>query len=302
MIKFIKIILFFFFIFSNYSYSEINNKIIAKVGNEIITSYELKNRVKTVIFLSNLSLNQQNINKLKKKEFNYLVNSKLKKIEVEKYKINSDKAKINQHLNNITSNNVNEFKKKFIENNLNYNLFYEDIENEFKWQRLVYTLYLEKINVDDLQMDNEIKNITYLEFNLQRFDIILNKDVNLENFAQNVQKLIDKNDFEKSITNLNRDSFTVKKSELGWLGEKVLSEKIYLKIKDLKIGTVSSPIIEKNLITYLKVKNKRNSSLNKLNFEKEKEKISNIKKNELLKMYSNNHLSKVKSNILIEIK
>ena len=40
-----------FFIF-NYAYSSINNKIVIKVGNEIITSYELENEIKTILFLS----------------------------------------------------------------------------------------------------------------------------------------------------------------------------------------------------------------------------------------------------------
>ena len=49
--KIYKIILLLFLSFPNFLYSEINNKIIAKVGNEIITAFELKNRINT-IFIS----------------------------------------------------------------------------------------------------------------------------------------------------------------------------------------------------------------------------------------------------------
>ena len=46
--------------------AQINNKIILKVENEIITSYELKNKILTTLFLSNQEINQSNIDKLKK--------------------------------------------------------------------------------------------------------------------------------------------------------------------------------------------------------------------------------------------
>ena len=301
--KIYKIILLLFLSFPNFLYSEINNKIIAKVGNEIITAFELKNRINTILFLSNLDLNQANINRLKDQEFKYLINSKLKKIEVNKYKIKSDEAKLNQHLNNITSNNILGFKKKLIDNNLSYNLFLEDIETEFKGQRLVYTLYLEKINVNDTEIKNEIQkiqNTSITEFNLEKFNII-NKN-NFENFSMKLKKDIDKFNFEKSLQDLDKNNFTVKQSNLGWLNQKVLSERIYNEIKNLKINEISNPIIDENTITYLKIKNKRTSRLDTPNIDKQKEIISNKKKNELLKMYSNNHLSKVKSNVLIEIK
>jgi len=40
---------FYFFLFSNLF--GVENKIIAKVNNEIITSYELKNKIKTTLIL-----------------------------------------------------------------------------------------------------------------------------------------------------------------------------------------------------------------------------------------------------------
>ena len=53
-----------FFCFNNLN-SAIENKIIAKVDNKLISSYELENKIKTMLFLSNQELNQQNINNKK---------------------------------------------------------------------------------------------------------------------------------------------------------------------------------------------------------------------------------------------
>jgi len=41
------------FVFYNFkSHSAVNTKIIAKVGTNIITSYELENKIRTILFLS----------------------------------------------------------------------------------------------------------------------------------------------------------------------------------------------------------------------------------------------------------
>ena len=67
------LILFLIIILSlkNISYASVQNKILVNVGNnQIITSYELKNRIKTILILNNKELNQENVNKTKKEALN----------------------------------------------------------------------------------------------------------------------------------------------------------------------------------------------------------------------------------------
>ena len=80
----IKKILFFLSIFIllniNFIHSKaIKNEIIVKIDNNIITAYELKNKLKTSLVLSNQEINQINIDKNKNRALTYLINLKLKK-------------------------------------------------------------------------------------------------------------------------------------------------------------------------------------------------------------------------------
>ena len=70
----------------NISFASIQNKILVNVGNQIITSYELKNRIKTILVLNNKELNQKNINGTKSQALIFLINLKLKKEEITKNK------------------------------------------------------------------------------------------------------------------------------------------------------------------------------------------------------------------------
>ena len=67
-------------------HSSIKNSIIAKVGDQIITSYELENKIKTTLVLSKEQINQ-NIDKIKNLSLNNLINTKLKDSELSKYNL-----------------------------------------------------------------------------------------------------------------------------------------------------------------------------------------------------------------------
>ena len=61
----------------------------------------------------------------------------------------------------------------------------------------------------------------------------------------------------------------------------------------MKPGEVSNPIIKLNKIIFLKINRKKNNQLikNNLNLEEVKNQLLNKRKNELLNLYSSNHLS-----------
>ena len=64
---FLGLILFLSFFCTQLVTQKIQNKIIIKVGNEIVTSYELKNKIMRSLILLGIEINQDNIDKIKKK-------------------------------------------------------------------------------------------------------------------------------------------------------------------------------------------------------------------------------------------
>ena len=113
MIKRIINIVFVLSIFFNsqVSTSSIDNQIIVIVENKIISSYELKNKIKTVLFLNGQDLNQQNIDNTKTFAINSLINNKLKELELLKFKIEIDERNLENKLNQISSNDIANLKK-----------------------------------------------------------------------------------------------------------------------------------------------------------------------------------------------
>ncbi len=273
----------FFLATSKYVYAKINNKIVIKVENEIITSYEIKNKILTLLNFSGTEVNQTSINLLKKQAVESLIQYKLKKIELKKYNIKKNNSQINAYLKSISANNISSLKKKFEENNLDYQLFLDEVEVQTMWQQLVFKLYYKKFNIDENIIEQELKNYKKTKKNLREFriseiEIMIENNQNDNQKIQNIISEIKKENFESVALKYSISSSSSNKGDLGWISERSLSDQIYNIIKNLKIGQVSEPIKKQSTALFLKVNNIRNSEITDLNLEDLKQKLINQKK------------------------
>ena len=286
--------------------AQINNKIILKVENEIITSYELKNKILTTLFLSNQEINQSNIDKLKKKSVELLIEDKLKLIELKKYNFEADNSRTRKYLNSISSNNIQNLIENFNKNNLDFNLFKKEVETQLKWQELIYNIYKNKISIDENIINDELKNLmrkntNFKEFKISEIEIFASENDN-KNKIKEVQDEINKNGFSVAAIKLSMSTSSKNKGNLGWINSKSLSNQIKDIITSMKVGDVSKPIFQQDRILFLKLDDTREISLDTNDIEKFKNKIIDQKKNELFNLYSKSHLSKLRNVSYIEYK
>ena len=135
---FIGILILFIIVFNNKSFAKIESNIVIKIENEIITYFEIKNKILSTLLLTNQEINQESINNQKKRALDLLIQHKLKKIELAKYKIPNDIKQVNNYLRSISSNNIDKLKEEFKKNDLDFQLFLEEVETKLKWQKLIY--------------------------------------------------------------------------------------------------------------------------------------------------------------------
>ena len=285
--------------------AKIRNEIVIKVENEIITSYEIKNKILTSLTLAGNVINQENINNLKPQAVESLIQQKLKKIELKKYKIKKNSERINSYLNTISGNNISELKARFEINNLDYELFLKEVEIQTKWQNLIYLIYSNKIEIDENLIDKDIKKIIdnekkMIEFKISEIEISLENDLEKKDQILNIQNKIKKEGFGSAAVKYSVSSSANNKGDLGWISSKSLSKQILNIIKKMKIGQISEPIIRQNSLIFLKLNDVRSSDIKSVNMNQLKKRLIEQKKNELFNLYSKSHLSKLKNTSLIE--
>ena len=150
-----------FFIFITNSNS-LENKIIIKIENQIITSLDINNEYKYLVAL-NPSLknsNKEDVIKLSKRS---ILQEKIKKIEIDK---NFKNPKIPQKfleqiLQNVYSRigltSLDDFKKYLINNDINYENVKNKLEIEALWNELILIKFSSKVNINKKKLKRKNK-------------------------------------------------------------------------------------------------------------------------------------------------
>ena len=302
-------IIFFFLIFflNGISNAKIENKIIAKVGNEVITSFEIKNKILRTLILNNSNINQENIDKLKEQVLDNLINIKLKENELEKTNVEIETNRINEYLSKITSNDIAKLKNLFKQNNVSFELFIDELKTEFRWQKFIYQKYSKKMEVNENSLNDEIETLLkdqleVKEVNLSEIQLLNNQNINNKKFMQNIFDEIKNNGFENTALKFSVSSSSSEKGNLGWINIKTLSKSIYDLVSDMRPGDISKPIIQSNNILLIKLNKERKVSRTDLDKDEMKKRLIKQKENELFNLYSISHLSIIKNKYFVEYK
>ena len=170
MIKSKNLIILSIIIFSliNFSYSEINLKILMKIDNQIITNYDLEKEANYLLAL-NPSLKEIEKEKLMTISKRSLVKEKIRKNEILKYtSLNKENTQIEAVLNNLilsldfeNQKQFQEYLKKF---NLSINDLKEKIEIENEWRSLVYAKYFNSVKIDKSDLKIKIEKMNEKKF------------------------------------------------------------------------------------------------------------------------------------------
>ena len=162
-IKIVFLIFVFAVNFLSFSNAEIKNSILVKVGNEIITSLDLRNEILTNLIVNKIDVNQENIDASKNLAIKNLINKKIKRIEITKYQITdynkNDLQKYLTNISNLFETNSSGLKKLFETNNIDYDTFVYNYETELLWNTLIFRIYSNQTNINIIEVENELEKI-----------------------------------------------------------------------------------------------------------------------------------------------
>ena len=161
------IIISIFFLFNNFIftnlYSQINNNIAVKVGNSLITTIDVQNEIITNLVLSKQEITQENINKNKNYAIKNLISKRIKKSEIEKYKVSSYREQdLQKYIEDVAKNlstDQNGLKEIFKQTNIDFEIFVNKHKIELLWNTLIFELYKNQTNINVVEVDNEVKKV-----------------------------------------------------------------------------------------------------------------------------------------------
>ena len=283
------------------SYGE-NIIIIGKVGNVIITNYDVKKET-TYLKILNSSLSDLENKKIFEIGKNSLSNELIKKKELEKF---FDLKKENSFLEQIFQNfykdlglkNENEF-KKYLSINKTYSVdeIKEKLKIEIMWNQLIYELYNRQVSIDEnelLKRINNEKNIIE-EYLLYEIFFRLENSENLNEKKEKILSSISDIGFNNTANLYSISESSSYGGKIGWVKETNLSETIKIELEKINIGQHSKVMQIGNNFMSLKIEDKKSS--NKIIDKKNRlEELKKFEVNKQLNLYSNMHFNKIKIN------
>ncbi len=304
--KKIFLLLTIYFLFTSFSFSKIDLRILMKINNEIITTYDVE-KEKNYLLALNPNLKEIDENQLISIAKKSLIKEIIRKIEILKYKeLKQENSQIDSVLNSLIKN-LNFANKIELENYLqNFDISINDlkkkIEIENEWKNIVYAKYNNSVNINKenlkLKIDNLIKNDYVFEYNLSEIIFTTKSNTNYNEEFKTIKNSINVNGFENTANLYSISDSSKVGGKIGWVAKKNLSAPIIKKIKDLKKNEYSEPIKIGNDFLILRINETRKKPF-KMDKQAELEKMIMIETTRQLEKFSKIFYNKIKLNAKI---
>ena len=303
-IQFFILIIFFFVSENIYA---LENKILIKVNNEIITSLDINSEINYLIALNK---NIENLDEEKKYDIakNSLIREKIKKIEILNYikKIEIEEKMSDEILKStylrLGISSKEEFLNYIKNYNININTIVEKVSIEVLWNQLIVSKFSDKIKINKDQLRNKILikgNKEIKRYLLSEILFSISNNNELQTKLNKIKASIVELGFENTAAIFSISDSSKIGGKLDWINESVLSEKIIYELNNIKIGGLTNAIVTPGGFLLLKIEDIK-STKKKIDLKNELKIMINSESNKQLNQYSNIYFNKISKNFQID--
>ena len=137
---------------------EKNFKIIKLVDDEVITNFDLEQRIKLLATLNKININNENIDQYARELISLMVDEKLQHEQMKKYNISITQKEVDEYIKKAYSNNdTNQIVSILNQSNINVNILYETIRIKLGWNELTGRLYYRTAKVDPVDLEDAMR-------------------------------------------------------------------------------------------------------------------------------------------------
>ena len=285
----------------------LENKIIFKVNNHIITSLDIENEYRYLIALNKniRNFNDDEIFEISKKS---ILKEKIKQIEINR---NFKDPKVpDEYLSQLLKNiyqkidikNIDEFKKYLEINKIDFQNVKKKIEIEALWNELIILKFKSKIKINKDEIKNNMINKKKKIMKSYLLSEILFEISNSEDLSSKYSKIkntIHEKGFDNAALSYSIANTASNGGKIGWIEENTLNKKLGIILAKIKENEFTNPIPVPGGFLILKII-KIKETEKKLNIDDEIQKMINIQTNNQLNQLSYIYYNKIKKDINID--
>lgn len=299
-------ILIFIIILTTTETSALENKIILKIDNEIITTLDVLDEIEMLKFFNkkNEGINNEELYEV---ALQSIIKREIKKNEIynnnNQIELENDdylNFLIKSYYENLGYKEIDKFKKDMSIKKIKFSDFKEMLIVDILWNKLIYLKFNEKIKINKDLLIRQIKeqNNQIKKFNLSEIIFQIDKATEFDATYQIIKNDINNIGFANAAIKHSISNSVSKGGKLGWINENQIDKEILRQVEQIPIGEISKPIRVQGGFLILKindiVKDQKNLDLNE-----ELKKLVNSEKNKQLNSFSNLYFNKVKKDLKI---
>tara|TARA_B100001248_G_scaffold248229_1_gene220376 strand:- start:3124 stop:4095 length:972 start_codon:yes stop_codon:yes gene_type:complete len=297
-----------FLIFFNYQkLHSLENKILLKIDNDIITTFDIYEEIK-FLKLFNPQLNNLSENEIFEISKNSILKDRIKRIEILKFvkEIKVDDRFLVKLIKNryseIGLNSLDSFENYLSKNNLDVDKVKEKISTELIWNDIIFQKFNSKVSVDREEIKKNIlenpQKKTQEKLLLSEITFNVDKKVDFEKKSKKIFDDIEKTGFKNAALIHSESSTASNGGLIGWVKFDNINNSIKTEISNLNIGQYSKPVRTSSGFIIVKIEDKKVDKID-INLNREIEEMIRFKTNEQLDQFSNIYFNKIKKDLTI---
>ena len=285
----------------------LENKILFKVDNEIITTIDIYEEIR-FLKMFNPEMNDLSEAELFEISKNSILRDKIKKIEIMNF-VKTIKVEdkfifnlIRSRYSNINISSFEDFENYLKDKNFNVDNIREKFTIELIWNDLIYQKFNKKVVINKDKIRKEIlqnpKKKNQREFLLSEITFNVQNKNDLNDIHKKILLDIEKIGFKKSAF-IHSDSDTATNGGLiGWIKEDNLNKVIKKSISKLQPGQFSEPIRTSSGFMIIRIDDEKEYASN-INLEDKVNEMIRYKTNNQLDQFSSMYFNKIKKDLMI---
>lgn len=227
--------------------------IAAIVNDEVISKFDVDQRVNLFLVTSGIERTPQNIDGLRRQVLRTLIQEKLQLQEARDSEIEISRAEINAAMQDMasgTNRSLDEVEKFLKENNVHIRTMEDQIEAELAWNRFVRGRFGGQVSIGELEIDETLERaeaaMNQDRVNISEILLLANNQLDgqrlISEAAQIVQQLRAGINFGAVARQFSAASSSASGGNLGWIPVNQLDENIVPIIENMAAGDISDPI------------------------------------------------------------
>ncbi|TNE41097.1 MAG: hypothetical protein EP347_02665 [Alphaproteobacteria bacterium] len=252
------------------AFSEDVGGIAAVVNDEVISNYDVQQRVNLVIFSSGVKAEGADLERIRNQVRRTLIDETLKIQEARELDVEISSQEVDDAIQAMAADNnmtVDQIIKLLNDNNTNVTTLRRQIAADIAWETIVRGMFASRVSVTEEEVDTVYQQTLESSNEAQYMlsEIVLqiespDKDAQVQTAANDLYEQLSRGaQFANLARQFSQSASSSQGGEIGWIQRGQLAPELDAVLPDLRIGEVTKPIRTINAYYILALRNKKDA-------------------------------------------